>query len=60
MLRATVLHRLADAYEARAGDLVDTLCLENGKLRGEAATRCTSSPGRCGSRPGWPSTASAG
>jgi betaine-aldehyde dehydrogenase len=36
MLRATVLHRLADAYEARAGDLVDTLCLENGKLRGEA------------------------
>ena len=36
MHRATVLHRLADAYEARAGDLVDTLCLENGKLRGEA------------------------
>ncbi|HEX4093207.1 MAG TPA: aldehyde dehydrogenase family protein [Trebonia sp.] len=36
VLRATALHRLADAYEARAGDLVDTLCLENGKLRGEA------------------------
>jgi betaine-aldehyde dehydrogenase len=36
MLRATALHRLADAYEARAAELVDTLCLENGKLRGEA------------------------
>ncbi|MEE4542618.1 aldehyde dehydrogenase family protein [Streptomyces sp. V4-01] len=37
MLRATALHRLADAYEARTDDLIDTLCLENGKLRGEAA-----------------------
>ncbi|MEV1011667.1 aldehyde dehydrogenase family protein [Streptomyces sp. NPDC049881] len=36
MLRATALHHLADAYEARTGDLIDTLCLENGKLRGEA------------------------
>lgn len=36
MLRATTLHRLADAYEARTADLVDTLCTENGKLRGEA------------------------
>ena len=36
MLRATALHHLADAYEARTGELVDTLCLENGKLRGEA------------------------
>ncbi|MFJ8980377.1 aldehyde dehydrogenase family protein [Streptomyces sp. NPDC102282] len=37
MRRSTALHRLADAYEARTGDLIDTLCLENGKLRGEAA-----------------------
>ncbi|MFL1381728.1 aldehyde dehydrogenase family protein [Nocardiopsis protaetiae] len=37
MHRATVLHRLADAYEARLDDLVDSLCLENGKLRREAA-----------------------
>jgi betaine-aldehyde dehydrogenase len=36
VLRATALHRLADAYDARTGDLIDTLCLENGKLRGEA------------------------
>ena len=35
-LRAKVLARLADAYEARLGEIVDTLCLENGKLRGEA------------------------
>lgn len=37
MHRATALHRLADAYEARTDDLIDTLCLENGKLRGQAA-----------------------
>ncbi|MFC8228853.1 aldehyde dehydrogenase family protein [Streptomyces sp. NPDC057287] len=37
MHRATTLHRLADAYEARTDDLIDTLCLENGKLRREAA-----------------------
>jgi betaine-aldehyde dehydrogenase len=36
MLRATALHRLADAYERRTGDLIDTLCTENGKLQGEA------------------------
>lgn len=35
-LRATALSRLAEAYEARLGDVVDTLCAENGKLRGEA------------------------
>ncbi|WP_410574800.1 aldehyde dehydrogenase family protein [Amycolatopsis sp. cmx-4-61] len=36
MHRAAALHHLADAYEARAGELIDTLCLENGKLAGEA------------------------
>lgn len=35
-LRAKALSRLADAYEARLGEIIDTLCLENGKLRGEA------------------------
>jgi betaine-aldehyde dehydrogenase len=36
MLRATALSHLADAYIARTGDIVDTLCRENGKLRPEA------------------------
>ncbi len=36
MLRSTALSHLADAYAARMGDIVDTLCLENGKLRYEA------------------------
>jgi len=35
-LRATALSRLAEAYEARMGEIVETLCTENGKLRGEA------------------------
>jgi betaine-aldehyde dehydrogenase len=36
MLRATALSHLADAYCGRMDDIVDTLCRENGKLRGEA------------------------
>ncbi|MGC2654892.1 MAG: aldehyde dehydrogenase family protein [Mycobacterium sp.] len=36
MLRATALSHLADAYTSRIDDVVDTLCRENGKLRGEA------------------------
>ena len=36
MLRATALSHLADAYEGRAGDVVATLCRENGKLTPEA------------------------
>jgi betaine-aldehyde dehydrogenase len=36
MLRATALSHLADAYEARMGEVVATLCQENGKLAGEA------------------------
>ena len=36
MLRSTVLSHLADAYAARLGEVIDTLCLENGKTRPEA------------------------
>jgi betaine-aldehyde dehydrogenase len=36
MLRATALHRLADAYTDRLDEVIDRLCLENGKLRYEA------------------------
>ena len=36
MLRSAALSHLADAYAARVDDVVDTLCLENGKLRYEA------------------------
>ena len=34
--RATALAHLADAYQARLPEVVDTLCRENGKVRGEA------------------------
>jgi len=37
MVRATALSHLADAWTTRMDDVVDTLCRENGKLRGEAA-----------------------
>ncbi len=36
MLRSAALSHLADAYAARMDEIVDTLCLENGKLRYEA------------------------
>ncbi|MDA5143439.1 aldehyde dehydrogenase family protein [Streptomyces sp. AD681] len=36
MVRATALSHLADAYAARMDEVIDTLCLENGKLRQEA------------------------
>ncbi len=36
MQRAAALGHLADAYAARLNDVVDTLCLENGKVRYEA------------------------
>lgn len=36
MMRATALSHLADAYAARMDEVIDTLCLENGKLRHEA------------------------
>jgi betaine-aldehyde dehydrogenase len=35
-LRAKVLNDMADRFEARAGDLVEILALENGKVRPEA------------------------
>lgn len=37
MLRTTALSHLADAYAARLDEVIDLLCLENGKLRSEAA-----------------------
>ncbi|MEU8789727.1 aldehyde dehydrogenase family protein [Streptomyces sp. NPDC048643] len=36
MTRATALSHLADAYAARMDEVIETLCLENGKLRPEA------------------------
>ncbi|MFF1273071.1 aldehyde dehydrogenase family protein [Streptomyces marokkonensis] len=36
MVRSTALSHLADAYAARMAEVIDTLCLENGKLRHEA------------------------
>ncbi|MFJ5779445.1 aldehyde dehydrogenase family protein [Streptomyces sp. NPDC093094] len=36
MVRATALSHLADAYATRMDEVIDTLCLENGKLRHEA------------------------
>jgi betaine-aldehyde dehydrogenase len=36
MLRTTALSHLADAYAARLGEVIDTLCEENGKTRPEA------------------------
>jgi betaine-aldehyde dehydrogenase len=35
-LRATALCRLADAYEARTGEIIETLAIENGKMKYEA------------------------
>lgn len=37
MTRATALSHLTDAFEARLDDLIDSLCLENGKLRPQAS-----------------------
>ena len=39
-LRATALSHLADAYAARIPELVDNLCVENGKTRPEAGFEC--------------------
>ena len=36
MLRSTALSHLADAYAKRMDEIVETLCVENGKLRYEA------------------------
>lgn len=34
--RAAALSHLADAFEARLGEVIETLCVENGKIRPEA------------------------
>ena len=36
-LRSRVLHQMADHFEARSADLVQLMCIENGKVRPEAA-----------------------
>jgi betaine-aldehyde dehydrogenase len=36
MARATALSHLADVFASRLNELIETLCLENGKLRAEA------------------------
>jgi betaine-aldehyde dehydrogenase len=36
LARSRALSHLADAYEARRGEVIDTLCMENGKVRAEA------------------------
>ncbi|MBI2726548.1 MAG: aldehyde dehydrogenase family protein [Polaromonas sp.] len=36
MVRAAALSHLADAYAARLGEIIDSVCLENGKMRREA------------------------
>ncbi len=41
MLRAAALSHMADAYAARLQEVIDTLCLENGKVRGEATFEAT-------------------
>ncbi len=46
-LRATALSHLADAYEARLGEVVETLCTENGKIRGEATFEASLIPRAC-------------
>jgi betaine-aldehyde dehydrogenase len=41
MLRSTALSHLADVYAARLAEVIDTLCLENGKTRPEATFEAT-------------------
>ncbi len=41
MLRSTALSHLADVYAARLGEVIDALCLENGKTRPEATFEAT-------------------
>ena len=45
-LRAKVLNDMADRFEARAGDLVQILALENGKVRPEAAFEVSMVPSK--------------
>ena len=41
MLRSTALSHLADVYAARLGEVIETLCQENGKTRPEATFEAT-------------------
>ena len=41
MLRSTALSHLADVYAARLNEVIETLCLENGKTRPEATFEAT-------------------
>ena len=41
MMRATALSHMADVYAARLGEVIETLCLENGKTRPEATFEAT-------------------
>lgn len=45
-MRARVLNRLADVFEARRADLIEILCLENGKIQAEAAFEVDMIPGK--------------
>ncbi len=45
-LRAKALNEIADRFEARAGDLVEILSLENGKVAGEARFEVDMVPGK--------------
>ena len=46
MLRTMALSHMADAYAARLGEVIDTLCLENGKRGRRLRLRPASSSGR--------------
>ena len=45
-LRSKVLHELADGFERYTEELIDTLCKENGKVRGEATFEVTMVPAK--------------
>ncbi|MBC8742710.1 aldehyde dehydrogenase family protein [Paraburkholderia sp. UCT31] len=45
-LRARALNEMADCFEARAGDLVEILMLENGKVKAEAEFEVTMVPSK--------------
>ena len=44
MVRATALNALAEAFAKRTNEVVESLCLENGKLRAEAAFEAMAIP----------------
>src|SRR5580658_974033 len=44
MARATALSHLADVFASRLNELIETICLENGKLKAEATYEATCIP----------------